>query len=118
MSQAKSPAAAATASPAAPASTPADRAAADRAQAQQLLDKAIALIKAQKLDEAEGVLGDLMSRHPGEPEVWYNAGGVAKLRKETERAVQRMRKAVSLAPTVAKYRHDLGRLLFELGRID
>jgi len=81
------------------------------AMAQRLFD-------AKKLDEAEGVLRNLLERAPERAFAWFQLGRLRHARGDNDAAMDFLRKAIAFDPKLAPAHNDLGIMLQGQGRLD
>lgn len=80
-------------------------------------NRANALRRAGKLDEAEQLLRELVAIAPDEWRPWHNLGQVLRDRKALHEAVAALRRAIALEPEYGPNHAVLGELLLKLGRL-
>ncbi|WP_448192941.1 O-linked N-acetylglucosamine transferase, SPINDLY family protein [Azospirillum sp. sgz301742] len=83
-----------------------------------LLERARALYRADRLDEAEALVRSARVRFETSPAVHTLLGNIVLTRGRTEEARQHFQRAVALLPSHAEMMHNLGTVLKRLGRLD
>jgi tetratricopeptide (TPR) repeat protein len=78
----------------------------------------MALAKAGREAEGEGVLRDLLRRQPDNPELLFYLGIALREEKKLDEAVAAWRKAVELKPDLAVAFYNLGNVLHEQKKLD
>jgi protein O-GlcNAc transferase len=86
--------------------------------ASRLLNQAVELHQAGKLDEAATVYQRLTCQAPDNPDAWHLLGLVAAQKHDFQAAVSPIEKAVRLNPKIAEYHSNLANVYLELGRLD
>ena len=82
------------------------------------LERAVALFNEGRLATAEGIMGELDARNPGDVEVAHFGGVLANRMGRHEVAVQRLSRAVRLQPGRATAHAALAFALEQLGRFE
>jgi protein O-GlcNAc transferase len=82
----------------------------------ELLERAIDLHKAGRLAEARALYEQLLAREPHHPDALYYLGILRSQLGDQTAAVEMLRRAIALRPTVARYHNDLANALKAAGQ--
>ena len=85
---------------------------------QQLLQRAVLLLRDKKLDDAEPVLLSVLQRWPGQPDALHFLGVLEHTRGHSEAALSLIRQAILGLPGQAGPLNNLGNVLVETQRFD
>lgn len=88
------------------------------ADAGQRLAQAVDLLRAERIDEAEQALHDVLQRVPDQPDALHFLGVLRHAQGRSEEAVALIRRALALAPAHAGAWNNLGNVLLAAGRSD
>ena len=101
------------------AEAPARRAAGDRADDVNLLERrAMLAARSGRIDEARALLADGAARFPDSPRLHANLAESLRALGRPEEAGDAARRALALAPSLAQPRNTLGLLALDCGRLD
>lgn len=84
---------------------------------QALMDEALDLHRANRLEEAEHVYRDILAQSPGFAPAWINLGVLMRRRGQLEPAVLYLRRGLALRPDDGPSWSNLGNALRALGRL-
>jgi len=79
---------------------------------------AFASYQAGKLAEAQRLCAQALDQSPDHPDALHLLGGIAAQTKHPDRAVELIRRAIAVNPSVADYHNNLANVLRGLGRTD
>jgi predicted TPR repeat methyltransferase len=85
---------------------------------QQMLQRAVLLLRDKKLDDAEPVLLSVLQRWPGQPDAMHFLGVLEHTRGHSEAALSLIRQAIVGLPGQAGPLNNLGNVLVETQRFD
>ncbi|HEX3142138.1 MAG TPA: tetratricopeptide repeat protein, partial [Rhizobacter sp.] len=85
---------------------------------QQMLQRAIILLRDKRLDEAEPVLLAVLQRWPGQPDALHFLGVLEHTRGHSEAAITLIREAIAKLPGQPGPLNNLGNVLVETQRFD
>lgn len=82
---------------------------------QAAFSKALELVQADKLDEAEAAYKEILSKRPGVPEAYFNLGVIAQKKKDVPAAAKAYEKALELRPDYADALLNLAQVYKDAG---
>ena len=75
-----------------------------------LYDYLVALVESKQAQQADRVIGEYLNKGPRDPNLWRLAGRLYVAQHRTEQAEKAFRKALALAPNLARAHYELGQL--------
>lgn len=88
------------------------------AQAECAFERACALHRERRLEEAEALLRRTVELQPAHASAWHLLGVIALHRNRPESGLELIGRALALSPQVAVFHHEMGNALYALARFN